>query len=164
MRWNPEFTSIVPNVAERWESNEDATEVTFYLREGMKWSDGVPFTADDILFNVNDLIRNTDYAPTHPRYMSGGEAMSVEKVDEENYRVTGDLTIKGTAKPITFDLEYSGTAVDPFGNTRIGFEATTKINRKDFGMEFNLPIEGGGFVVGDTVKIATTVRAERITS
>lgn len=86
VRWNAEFTGIVPNVAESWESNEDATEVTFHLREGMKWSDGTPFTADDILFNVNDLIRNADYAPTHPRYMSGGEPMSVEKIDDHTVK------------------------------------------------------------------------------
>lgn len=82
VRWNPTYTDVVPNVAESYEVNEDATEFTFNLRDGMKWSDGEPFTADDILFNVNDLLLNADYAPTPPRYMAGGEPMSVEKVDD----------------------------------------------------------------------------------
>ncbi|MDP3316650.1 MAG: ABC transporter substrate-binding protein, partial [Devosia sp.] len=86
VRWNPEFTAVIPNLAEKWEVNEGATEYTFYLRKGMKWSDGQPFTADDVLFNVNDLIRNQEFAPTHPRYMSGGEPMTVEKIDDHTVK------------------------------------------------------------------------------
>ena len=86
VRWNPEFTAVIPNVAERWEVNADATEYTFYLRQGLKWSDGVPFTADDVLFNVDDLIRNQEFAPTHPRYMSDGEPMTVQKVDDHTVK------------------------------------------------------------------------------
>jgi peptide/nickel transport system substrate-binding protein len=86
VRWNPEFTAVIPNVAESWEVNAEATEYTFTLRQGMKWSDGQPFTADDVLFNVNDLIRNADFAPTHPRYMSGGEPMTVEKLDDHTVK------------------------------------------------------------------------------
>jgi len=86
VRWNPEFTAVIPNVAERWEVNPEATEYTFYLRQGMKWSDGQPFTADDVVFNVDELIRNQDFAPTHPRYMSGGEPMTVEKIDDHTVK------------------------------------------------------------------------------
>ena len=82
VRWNREYTEVVPNVAESFAVNDDATEFTFNLRDGMKWSDGEPFTADDILFNVNDLLLNADYAPTPPRYMAGGEPLSVEKIDD----------------------------------------------------------------------------------
>lgn len=82
VRWNPTYTEVIPNVAGSFEVNDDATEFTFHLREGMKWSDGEPFTADDILFNVDDLLLNADYAPTPPRYMAGGEPLSVEKVDD----------------------------------------------------------------------------------
>jgi peptide/nickel transport system substrate-binding protein len=86
VRWNPEFTGVIPNIAEKWEVNPEATEYTFYLRQGLKWSDGQPFTADDVLFNVNDLIRNAEFAPTHPRYMSDGEPMTVEKVDDHTVK------------------------------------------------------------------------------
>ena len=87
VRWNPDYTELVPNVAESYEVNTDATEFTFNLRDGMKWSDGEPFTADDILFNINDLVLNADYAPTPPRYMAGGEPLSVEKVDDYTVKV-----------------------------------------------------------------------------
>lgn len=88
VRWDPAFTQVVPNLAESFEANEDATEFTFRLRAGLKWSDGQPFNADDVLFNVKDLILNGDFAPTPPRYMAGGKPLSVEKLD--------DLTVKFT--------------------------------------------------------------------
>lgn len=82
-RWNPEFTGVVPNVAESWEVNEDSTEFTFHLREGMKWSDGEPFTADDVMFFVDDLLRNEEFFPTAPaRFVVGGETMTAEKIDD----------------------------------------------------------------------------------
>jgi peptide/nickel transport system substrate-binding protein len=88
VRWNLDYTEVIPNVAESFEVNEDATEFTFRLRDGMKWSDGAPFTADDILFNVNDLVLNADFAPTPPRYMTGGEPFQVEKVDDYTVKFT----------------------------------------------------------------------------
>lgn len=88
VRWNPTYTEVVPNVASSFEVNDDATEFTFHLREGLKWSDGEPFDADDVLFNVNDLLLNSDYAPTPTRYMAGGEPLSVEKVDENTVTFT----------------------------------------------------------------------------
>jgi peptide/nickel transport system substrate-binding protein len=82
VRWNMTYTEIVPNVAKSFEVDETGKEFTFSLRKGMKWSDGQPFTADDIIFNVNDLLMNAEFAPTPQRYMSGGKPMKVEKVDD----------------------------------------------------------------------------------
>lgn len=83
VRMNDTWTEIVPNVAESWEANEDATEYTFKLREGMKWSDGAPFTADDILFWNEDVLRNAELTPQAPGWVSaGGEPAIVEKVDD----------------------------------------------------------------------------------
>jgi polyisoprenoid-binding protein YceI len=65
----------------------------------------------------------------------------------------GDLTIKGVTKPVTFDLEFTGLATDPWGNEKAGFEATTDINRKDWGLEWNVALEGGGVLVSEKVKI-----------
>ncbi|MDN3722284.1 ABC transporter substrate-binding protein [Roseibium salinum] len=79
VRWDPQYTEIVPNVAERFEVEDGGRVFTFYLRDGMKWSDGEPFTADDVLFNIDDLVLNEEFAPTPPRYTSGGEPMQVEK-------------------------------------------------------------------------------------
>jgi peptide/nickel transport system substrate-binding protein len=88
VRWDPGFSTVVPNLAESYEVNEEATEFTFHLRAGLKWSDGQPFNADDVLFNVNDLILNTDFAPTPPRYTAAGEPMWVEKIDDLTVRFT----------------------------------------------------------------------------
>ncbi len=82
-RWAPDFSGVVPNVAESWETNEDGSEFTFHLREGMKWSDGEPFTADDIVFFVDDLLHNEEFYPTPPaRFVVNGEVMTAEKVDD----------------------------------------------------------------------------------
>ena len=81
-------------------------------------------------------------------------------VDETgNGTVTGDLTIKGTTKLVTLNVEAEGLAEDPFGNTRFGFEATTKINRKDFGIDFNAPLKTGGVLVSEEIKIGLEVSA-----
>jgi peptide/nickel transport system substrate-binding protein len=90
VRWNPTYTEIIPNVARSWEVSDDARTFTFHLRKGMKWSDGQPFTADDVMFNVNDLVLNNDFAPTAPRYMSNGKPMAVEKIDDETVKFTFD--------------------------------------------------------------------------
>jgi peptide/nickel transport system substrate-binding protein len=88
-RWTPDFTGIIPNVAESYEVNEDATEFTFHLREGMKWSDGAPFTADDVMFFVEDLLNNPEFYPNPPsRYSVDGQTMQGEKIDETTVKLT----------------------------------------------------------------------------
>ena len=67
--------------------------------------------------------------------------------------VTGDLTLKGITKPVTLDVEVFGVEEDPFGNVRIGFEASTKINRKDFGVDFQAPLGSGGVLVSEEITI-----------
>ncbi|WP_026819582.1 YceI family protein [Arthrobacter castelli] len=75
----------------------------------------------------------------------------------ETYRISGDLTIKGTTQPVTFDTEFNGVAVDPFGATRAGFSGSTVINRKDFGLTWNAALETGGVLVGEKVTISLDV-------
>jgi polyisoprenoid-binding protein YceI len=70
----------------------------------------------------------------------------------------GLLTIKGTTKPVSFDLDFGGVSADPWGGTRAGFEATAEINRKDFDLSWNVAIEGGGVLVGEKVKIILDVQ------
>jgi polyisoprenoid-binding protein YceI len=72
--------------------------------------------------------------------------------------MTGDLTIKGVTRSVTFDLEFDGVQADPWGNTKAGFTATTAINRSDWGLTWNAAIEGGGVLVSD--KIAITLEIE----
>ena len=86
---------------------------------------------------------------------------AVEQVDDSNYRVTGDLTIKGVTKPITVDFEYTGTAVDPYQNQRIGLEGKTTVNRKDWGVNWNAALEAGGVLVSEKVTLEFEVSAIR---
>ena len=88
---------------------------------------------------------------------------SAEKVDDETYKLTGDLTIKGVTKPVTVEFEYSGSAKDPFGNLRAGFEGKAEVNRKDWGLTYNAALETGGFLVSDKIKLELDVSAIRLT-
>jgi polyisoprenoid-binding protein YceI len=72
--------------------------------------------------------------------------------DGETWTITGDLRIKDVTKPITIDFEPTGSARDPFGNTRIGFEGQAVLNRKDWGLTWNAALETGGFLVSDKIK------------
>ncbi|KAB1653409.1 YceI family protein [Pseudoclavibacter chungangensis] len=75
------------------------------------------------------------------------------RVEEDDILVDGELTLRGVTKPVTLDVEFGGVTVDGYGNTKLGFEAQTKINRKDFGVSWNAPTEAGGLTLGDEVKI-----------
>lgn len=78
---------------------------------------------------------------------------------DQRFDVTGDLTIHGVTRPVTFDVTLLGKAKDPWGNERIAFEAETAINRKEYGLNWNAALETGGFLVGDEVKISLSVQA-----
>lgn len=80
--------------------------------------------------------------------------------DGDAYKINGDLTIKDVTKPVTFDAEFNG-AVDPdaYGLFRMGAEGTTVINKKDFGIEFNIPLQGDAVMLGDKVTINVTLEA-----
>jgi polyisoprenoid-binding protein YceI len=83
----------------------------------------------------------------------------VTKKGAESFDVLGDLTIHGVTRPVTLHVSFLGKAKDPWGNERLGFEAETTINRKDFGLTWNAALETGGFLVGDEVKISLSVQA-----
>jgi polyisoprenoid-binding protein YceI len=87
------------------------------------------------------------------------KSTSVTKKGEGEYEVAGDLTIRGVSKPVTFAVEGpSAPGKDPWGNMRIGLSATTKINRKDYGLNWNAALEAGGFLVGDEVTLNLEVQ------
>lgn len=89
VRWSPAWDTIVPNLAVKWEVNADATEYVFHLREGVKWSDGVPFTADDLVFWYEDVVLNTDLTKSVQNWLkSGGEVAQFEKVDDYTVKFT----------------------------------------------------------------------------
>lgn len=106
-------------------------------------------------------LRSNDFfdMEAHPEITFASTA--VEELGDAEYRVTGDLTIKGVTNPVTVDLEHTGSAVDPFGNQRIGFEGTTTVNRKDWGVNWNAALETGGVLVSEKVTLELDVSAIR---
>ena len=84
---------------------------------------------------------------------------AVEPVGGDRYRVSGDLTIRGVTRPVSVDFEFTGSAVDPFGNLRVGFEGSTKINRKNWGVNWNAALEAGGFLVSDEITLEFEISA-----
>ena len=81
------------------------------------------------------------------------KSVSVKDSGSANLAVTGELTIKDVTKPLTIEFEYTGTAKDPFGNDRYGFEGQAEINRKDFGLTWNAALETGGILVSENIKL-----------
>jgi polyisoprenoid-binding protein YceI len=79
--------------------------------------------------------------------------------DGDTYNVTGDITIHGITKPVTLEVEGGEQVKDPWGGTRTGFSAKARLNRKDFGLTWNLALEAGGFVVGDKLEISIEIEA-----
>jgi len=84
---------------------------------------------------------------------------SALRADGSDYEVDGDLTIKGVTKPVTLSLEYNGTSPDPWGGIRAGFSAETEINRRDFGLDFDVKLDTGGALVGEKIKILLEIEA-----
>lgn len=86
------------------------------------------------------------------------KSTSFKKVDDENYKLEGDLTVKDVTKPVTLDVEYGGSNTDFYGNNKAGFEVTGKISRKAFGLTWNGITEAGAVVVSDDVKLIFNVQ------
>lgn len=84
---------------------------------------------------------------------------AVERQDADTYRVTGDLTVRGVTRPVTIDFTFTGNVIDPWGNQRIGFEGRTQINRKDYGVSWNAPLEAGGVLVSDKIELDFDISA-----
>ncbi|GGY87104.1 YceI family protein [Streptomyces poonensis] len=102
-----------------------------------------------------DFFR-TDEFPTMTFRSTGAEALG-----GDDYRITGDLTILGTTKPLTIDLEFNGSARDPFGNERVGFEGKAELLRSEWGLTWNAALETGGVLVSDKIKLVFDISAIR---
>jgi polyisoprenoid-binding protein YceI len=101
----------------------------------------------------SDFFKIDDH-PTMTFRSTGAEALS-----GDDYRITGDLTLLGTTKPITIDLEFNGAAKDPFGNERVGFEGKAEILRSEWGLTWNAALETGGVLVSDKIKLVFDISA-----
>ena len=112
----------------------------------------------------DEHLRSADFfdAATHPELTFA--STTVEKLGGNEYRVVGDLTIRGVTLPVTLETEFLGVGKDPWGNQRIGFAAKGSIDRKAFGLTWNQALETGGLLVGEKIEIALDVQAVRAQS
>lgn len=101
-------------------------------------------------------LRSADFfnAETHPSMTFA--LTGVEQKSDDEFVATGDLTIKDVTKSITLDVDYLGQGGDPWGGTRVGFEASGVISRKDWGIDFNIPVAGEKMMIGDKITLAIT--------
>ncbi len=83
---------------------------------------------------------------------------SMKKIADDNYELQGDLTIKGISKPVKLSVEFGGVAQDPWGNTKAGFTLTGKINRKEWGLNWNAALEAGGVLVSEEIRLVIDVQ------
>ena len=104
-------------------------------------------------------LRTNDFfdAPSFPTITFS--STSVEVLGSEAFRLNGDITIKGVSKPISIDFEHTGTAKDPFGNLRAGFEGKAQLTRSDFGISYNAALETGGVLVSDKITLEFDISA-----
>lgn len=164
--------------ATKWAIDPTHTEVQFKVKHlviatvtgffkkfsGTVESESADFNGASVAFNldVNSIdtnqtdrdahLKSADFfaADQHPTINFKGNLKKVSGVD---YKLEGDLTLRGTTKRVVLDVEFGGTMVDPWGNTKAGFEINGKINRKDFGLNWNALTEAGGMVVSEDVKL-----------
>lgn len=162
-----------------WNLDPNHSEVTFKVKHMMitnvsgsftdfsvsASTEGEDFTKSDISFSAKAASITTG-AEQRDQHLRSAEFFDVEKfpeikfktskyekIDKENHKLHGDLTIKDVTKSITLNVEFGGINKDPWGNIKAGFTVTGKINRKDFGLGWNAPLETGGVMVSEEVKI-----------
>ncbi len=106
----------------------------------------------------DEHLRSPDFldAANHPTLEFRSTGVRNEGGD---WKVDGELSIAGQSRPVTLDVEFEGAATDPWGNARIGFSATTKINREDWGLTWNQALETGGWLVGKEIRIELSTEA-----
>jgi peptide/nickel transport system substrate-binding protein len=165
LRWSPDSTQVEPNVAESWEVNEDGTEFIIHLREGMRWSDGAPFTADDMMFWYEDVQLNEEITPVkESRMMLGTEFGKLEKIDDYTVKISYTtsygmfvLQMASEFEPYTpkqymqqFHTGYANADEVQATATEAGFEQWNQLftNRSEWDSNPELPVLGA-WVTGD---------------
>jgi len=107
----------------------------------------------------DDHLRSSDFFDADNQDKATFVSTGVVKKSDTEFVVTGDLTIKGVTKSVDLDVDFLGEGADPWGGTRVGVEATTEISRKEFGIDFNIPLDGDKVVIGDKVSIHIVAEA-----
>ena len=106
----------------------------------------------------DEHLRSADFFDTEHYPTVSFRSTKVENHENGEFTLTGDLTVREVTRPVTLHGEFLGSQASPWGDTRIGFTAETEVNRKDWGLEWNVALEAGGVLVGDKVKL--TIDAE----
>ena len=123
----------------------------------------VVFTADIDSISTNNEQRDThlksaDFFDAENHGEIRFEGSNYEKVSDDDYKLHGNLTIRGITKPVTVNVEFGGIVVDPYGQTKAGFTVNGKISRKEFGLTWNAVTEAGSVVVSDEIKLQAEIQ------
>ncbi len=110
----------------------------------------------------DEHLRNSDFFETEKYPELIFNSTRIEKDDDQTYFLYGDLTIKGITKPVKLNLEFNGIVNDPWGNERAGFLLTGKINRADYGINFNNVLDSGGLALGEEVKLHSEIELVKV--
>jgi polyisoprenoid-binding protein YceI len=180
---SPAIQQVPGYVAGAWNIDPVHSEVAFTVRHMMVAKvrgrftkfEGQLRTAENILDSSVEVTIDMTSIDTHneqrDNHIRSGDFFEVTKYPTmsyrslrlrpygDNYVVEGDLTLHGVTRPVELALELNGFTKDPFGGTRAGFTATAEINRRDFGITIDMPMDGGGAVVGDKVQISLEVES-----
>lgn len=147
------------------------SEVTgqFHDYEGTILADKADFSDAKIDFSIDVKSIDTDDKKRDEHLQSADffdagkypkitfKSKSMKKVEENKYKLTGDLTIHGVTKTVTLDVKYGGTVTDPYKNVKAGFKITGIINRTEFGLKYNSVMDSGGLMLGEEVTITCKV-------
>jgi polyisoprenoid-binding protein YceI len=118
----------------------------------------ISFKLDIDSIDTNQHLKSADFfdAAQYPHITF--KSTSFTKVDDDDYKLAGDLTVKGITKPVELDVEFGGSTADFYGNTKAGFEITGKINRKEFGLTWDGVTEAGSIVLGEDIKLLINIQ------
>ncbi|MEU2601028.1 YceI family protein [Streptomyces hirsutus] len=106
-------------------------------------------------------LRSADFFHVEAHPVLSFRSTLVQRLSADTYHLSGDLSIKGVTRPVVLDLTHTGTATDPFGNERTGFEGSTTVDRTEWGLTWNRVLETGGVLVGEKVKLEFDISAIR---
>lgn len=123
----------------------------------------INITIDATSINTNNEQRDghlkaPDFFDTDNHKNITVKTTSIKQVSDDDYEIVADFTMRGVTKSITFKGEYGGKATDGYGNEKVGLEVSGKLNRKDFGVNWNAVIEGGGLTVSEEVKLVANLQ------
>lgn len=132
------------------EAHPDQSSASFVIKAG---------SIDTNEPDRDNHLRSNDFFAVDQHPAITFKSHSVKPIGPSRFDVTGDLTIRGITKVVTLPVSYMGTATDPWGKQRAGFETEVVLNRKDFGLNWNAALEAGGFLVGDEVRTNLSIQA-----